>query len=309
MKLITTAIALIIGLNLGFAQKENNMNTALIIIDIQNDYFEGGKAELVNSDKASGNAKLLLEQFRKKNLPIVHIQHISNRPNATFFISDTKGAEIHNDVKPTDTEQIIIKHYPNSFRETNLLAYLKSKNITDLVICGMQTHMCVDATTRAAKDFGFSCIVIADACATKDLEINGIKVKASEVQTSFLSALNYFYSIVMTTNQYLAKWNRHNFFMDENELSDYVIEKEFPIWKKEDLPQKIVKVEMFARLQVLKGSFLFTAYDENNAIIYEETFDANNQQTLLIPNVRHTVKAIEEDTECQLQLYKQKPSR
>ncbi len=181
------------------------MNTALVIIDIQNDYFEGGKAQLVNPDIASGNAKLLLEQFRKRNLPVLHVQHIANRPNATFFIPDTKGAEIHNDVKPVDNEQIIVKHYPNSFRETDLLEHLKSKNITDLVICGMQTHMCVDATTRAAKDLGFNCVVVGDACATKDLELNGVKVKAADVQTAFLSALNYFYSTVMTTEQYLHK--------------------------------------------------------------------------------------------------------
>jgi nicotinamidase-related amidase len=205
MKLKTTIIALIMGLNLGFAQTGNKMNTALLIVDIQNDYFQGGKAELVNPDKASKNAKLMLEYFRKNNLPVVHIQHIASRPDATFFAPDTKGAEIHNDVKPKDTEQIIIKHFPNSFRETNLLEYLKSKNITDLVICGMQTHMCVDATTRAAKDLGFNCVVIGDACATKDLEINNVKVKAADVQTSFLSALNYFYSKVMTTEQYLNK--------------------------------------------------------------------------------------------------------
>lgn len=202
MKLITTIIALTIGLNMGFAQTDSKMKRALIIIDIQNDYFQGGKAELVDPDKASSNAKLLLEYFRDKNLPVVHIQHIAKRPDATFFIPDTKGAEIHNDVKPKESEQIIIKHYPNSFRETNLLEYLKSNKITDLVICGMQTHMCVDATIRAAKDFGFNCIVIGDACATKDLEINSVKVNAADVQTSFLSALNYFYSTVMTTQQY-----------------------------------------------------------------------------------------------------------
>ncbi len=205
MRLITTLIVLTFGLNFVFAQNDNKMNTALLIIDIQNDYFEGGRAQLVNPDKASGNARLILEKFRKSNLPVIHIQHIANRPGATFFIPDTKGAEIHNDVKPLDTEQVIVKHYPNSFRETNLLDYLKSKNITNLVICGMQTHMCVDATTRAAKDLGYNCIVIGDACATKDLEVNGVKVKAADVQTAFLSALNYFYSKVMTTEQYLNR--------------------------------------------------------------------------------------------------------
>jgi len=181
------------------------MNTALLIIDIQNDYFQGGKAELVNPDKASRNAKLLIAHFRTKGLPIVHIQHIANRPSATFFIPGTKGAEIHIDVKPHDTELIIVKHYPNSFRETELLDYLTSHDITDLVICGMQTHMCVDATTRAAKDLGFNCVVIGDACATKDLEINTVKVRAADVQTSFLSALTYFYSTVLTTAHFLNK--------------------------------------------------------------------------------------------------------
>lgn len=186
---------------------KNTFHRALLIIDIQNDYFQNGKAELIHPDKAGNNAKLLLEQFRRKNLPVVHIQHIANRPDATFFISGTAGAEIHHSVQPTVQEQIIIKHYPNSFRETALLEYLKSKNITDLVICGMQTHMCVDATTRAAKDFGFNCIVIGDACATKDLAVNGSTVKADDVQTAFLAALNYFYATVMTAEEYLKQEN------------------------------------------------------------------------------------------------------
>lgn len=77
MKLKTTLVVLILGLNFAFAQSDNKMNTALLIIDIQNDYFEGGTAELVNPDRASGNAKLVLEKFRKSNLPVVHIQHIA----------------------------------------------------------------------------------------------------------------------------------------------------------------------------------------------------------------------------------------
>jgi nicotinamidase-related amidase len=179
------------------------MNAALLIIDIQNDYFEGGTNTLYGSESASLNARQILDKFRSENLPIVHIQHIAISPTATFFLPGTSGAEIHTNVKPKETEQIIIKHYPNSFRNTELLDFLQSKNITALVICGMMTQMCVDATVRAAKDFGFNCVVIGDACATKDLEIGGEKVKADEVQKSFLAALNYFYSEVKTTNQFL----------------------------------------------------------------------------------------------------------
>lgn len=179
--------------------------TALLLIDIQNDYFDNGSMTLVGSDKSVDNARLILEKFRAQGQPIIHIQHLATKPAATFFLPGTVGAEIHKKVRPLRNEKIIIKHFPNSFRETELLDYLKSLKTTDLVICGMMTHMCVDATTRAAKDFGFNCTLIGDACATKDLEVIGQKVKAEEVQKSFLAALDYFYSTVAVTEQYLTE--------------------------------------------------------------------------------------------------------
>jgi Amidases related to nicotinamidase len=179
------------------------MKTALITIDIQNDYFDGGTMTLEGSERASKNAKLILEKFREDGLPIIHVQHIAARPTATFFLPNTRGAEIHESVKPIEGEKVIIKHYPNSFRETELLDYLKSEGVTNLVVCGMMTHMCVDATVRAAKDYEFSIILVGDACATRDQEILGHKVKAEEVQKSFLAALSYFYAAVTTTQQYL----------------------------------------------------------------------------------------------------------
>ncbi len=178
-------------------------NKALIIIDVQYDYFEGGKAELVGSEVAVRNVKRILDQFRKEILPIIYIQHLSLRPDATFFLPETRGVEIHEAVKPLEGEKIIVKHTPNSFRETELLDYLKSKGVTGLVITGMMTHMCVDATVRAAKDFGFNCVIVGDACATKNLAVNGEEVKAEEVQKSFLAALSYFYAEVTTADRYL----------------------------------------------------------------------------------------------------------
>jgi nicotinamidase-related amidase len=143
------------------------MKEGLIIIDIQNDYFHNGTMTLVNSDIACENAKLLLDRFRSRNLPVIFIQHIANGPSATFFLPGTKGVEIHKTVYPLENEKVIIKHFPNSFRETDLLEYLKGTEITDLVICGMMTHMCVGATTRATKDFEFNITVIGDALCNK----------------------------------------------------------------------------------------------------------------------------------------------
>ncbi len=179
------------------------MKTALVLIDIQNDYFGKGAMPLVAPGQACDNARLILDRFRQEGALVIHVRHVAQNPAATFFRPNTPGAEINEKVKPRPEEILITKHYPNSFKETALNEELQSRNITRLVICGMMTHMCVDATTRAAKDFGYNCTLIGDACATRDLEVNGQTVNAREVQTSFLAALNYYYATVKTTKQFL----------------------------------------------------------------------------------------------------------
>lgn len=177
---------------------------ALLVIDVQNDYFENGAWELVGSAEASLKVAQMIEHFRNNNSPIVHIQHFAVNGNMPFFHPETFGAEIHENVKPLEGEKLIQKNYPNSFRETDLLEYLKSQGVTEVVVTGMMTHMCVDATTRAAKDFGFEVTVIGDACASKDQEINGEIVKAADTHNAFLAALSFFYATVQNTDEYLS---------------------------------------------------------------------------------------------------------
>jgi nicotinamidase-related amidase len=178
------------------------MKEALLLIDIQNDYFSGGCNPLNDPETASKNAAIILKNFRKRGLTVIHIRHISDRPGAKFFLPDSEGSEIHANVKPITGEKIIIKHYPNSFRETDLFDFLKSNKISDLVICGMMTHMCVDSTVRAAKDYGFNIKLIKDACSTKSLLINNETIKASDVNNVFIAAMNYFYAEVFTTDEF-----------------------------------------------------------------------------------------------------------
>ncbi len=181
------------------------MKTALLIIDIQNDYFAGGRMELVGSNEASLRAKELLTLFRGHALPILHVRHIAARPDATFFLPGSSGSEIHENVQPLDGEPVVMKHYPNSFRETELLRLLTEKGIERLVICGMMTHMCVDATVRAAFDQGFACAVIHDACATRALTFNGIEVPASHTHAAFLAALGAVYGKVISSAEMAAE--------------------------------------------------------------------------------------------------------
>lgn len=178
------------------------MKKALLLIDIQNDFFPRGKMELVKSVRASENAKLILHKFRQESLAVVHIQHIANWHHAEFFISGTIGARIHRNVKPYKDEKIIIKHYPDCFKGTELLDYLIAHRINHLVVCGMMIHMCVDATVRSAKDHGFNCTIISDACATKDLNIDGKIFKAQEIHEFYLDLLSSF-SIIKSTKEYI----------------------------------------------------------------------------------------------------------
>jgi len=179
------------------------MNACLILVDLQNDYFVGGKMELVNIKQVAKNARQLLVKFRSKNLPIIHIQHISVRPCAAFFLPNTKGVEINEMVSPIKGENVLNKSYPNSFRETELFEELTKSEIETVVICGAMSHMCVDATTRAAFDYGFKCVVVEDACATKDLVFKDKTIKASDVHASFMAALSVSYAQVLTTDETL----------------------------------------------------------------------------------------------------------
>ena len=181
------------------------MTTALILVDIQNDYFPGGKNELEGPIEASLRARQLLDHFRQAHLPLVHIQHVAIRPGAKTFLPGTPGVEIHENVRPLNGEVIFQKNYPNSFRDTPLLEHLKREGATRVVVCGMMTHMCVDATTRAAFDFGFECFIAHDACATKALTFGGQMIPAQHVHGSFLAALGASYGKVLSVEQIIEQ--------------------------------------------------------------------------------------------------------
>lgn len=176
-------------------------NTALILIDIQNDYFPGGAMECHQSLDAGKKASLLLDFARTRGIEPIYIRHISTRPNATFFLPGTKGAEISDLVSPKAGEKIIEKQYPNSFRQTEFGSYLQKRGVHNLIIAGMMSHMCIDATTRAAADLGFACILAHDACTTRDLTFQEGTVPAPLVHAAYMGALSGLYARVLSTDE------------------------------------------------------------------------------------------------------------
>ena len=183
------------------------MNPGLILVDIQNDYFPGGRMELVGIREASEKARQLLLFFRKNSWPIFYVQHVSIQENAVFFLPETTGVQLHDSIKPRDSEPKIQKHFPNSFRDTELRNELVENNIKQVVICGAMSHMCIDATTRAAFDYGFDCLVIQDACATRDLEFDGTTIQAEKVHASFMAALGSAYAQILSVAEFKLKFN------------------------------------------------------------------------------------------------------
>jgi nicotinamidase-related amidase len=175
----------------------------LLLIDIQRDYFPGGRFPLVGPDEAADRAGELLAAFRERGLPVVHVRHESSDP-AAFLAAGTSGAEIDPRVAPVDGEPVLVKHHPNAFHDGALATALAPHVGRPLVIGGMMTSMCVDASVRAASDLGWGVTVAADACAAPDLSHEGTTVPGAHVHAAFLAALASAYAEVAPVRQVVA---------------------------------------------------------------------------------------------------------
>jgi nicotinamidase-related amidase len=173
---------------------------ALVIVDIQNDYFPGGAHPLVEPEDAAAAAAKVLDATRERGEAVVHVQHVWDAPDAAFMRPGTPGIEIHASVAPRDGEPIIQKEHPNAFLDTTLEQELRDRGVDHVVVCGMMTSMCVDATVRAAVDLGFTATVVHDACAAPDLEFGGETIPAHAVHGAFIAALGDGYAEVLSAD-------------------------------------------------------------------------------------------------------------
>lgn len=161
----------------------------LVIIDIQNDYFDGGAYPLVGSDKAAQKAAAVLASFRERGAPVVHVQHVWDEPEATFMRPGTPGVEIHDSVRPLPGEPVVTKSEPNAMLSDEFVEMLEANESKDLVVMGMMTSMCIDSTVRTAADLGYRVQLVHDACAAPDLEFDGQVIPGAAVHAAFIAAL------------------------------------------------------------------------------------------------------------------------
>ncbi|MFJ3487698.1 cysteine hydrolase family protein [Pseudomonas sp. NPDC090202] len=179
-------------------------NTALIVVDIQNDYFPGGKWQLNGIEAAADNGARIIVDARRKGDLVIHIRHETPSPDAPFFVPGSDGAQLHPKAAAQGDEQVILKHFMNPYRETELLNILKARKIENVTVIGNMSHMCIDAVTRSSDDFGFKTTVIHDACATHDLEFNGVTVPAAQVHAAFMAALRFGYAKVVSADEFIG---------------------------------------------------------------------------------------------------------
>jgi nicotinamidase-related amidase len=177
----------------------------LLIIDIQRDYFPGGAYPLVEPEAAAEAARSVLDSFRAAGDPVIHMKHVWDAPEAEFMRPGTEGIEIHPAVEPADGELVLEKTTPNSFVDTPLEEELRKDGADGLVVAGMMSSMCVDATVRAAADLGFSPTVVHDACAAPDLEFNGVDVPGAAVHAAFMAALSDGYAELTSATDFIGR--------------------------------------------------------------------------------------------------------
>lgn len=177
---------------------------AIIVVDLQNEYLPTGKLPLVGLDTALTNAARVISAARAKDELLVHVRHEGAQPDSPFFTPGTVAVQIIPAVAPLEGEAVIVKNYPNSFRGTKLKELLDAHGVKELVVIGAMSHMCIEATSRAAADFGYLVTVAHDACATMNLEFEGTAVPAAQVHAASMAALGFGYASITTTDQYLA---------------------------------------------------------------------------------------------------------
>ena len=178
--------------------------SGLIVVDLQNEYLPTGKLPLTGIEAAAANAARVIAYARQQGMPVFHIRHEFANNEAPVFVPGTDGVNIQASVAPASGEPVIVKNHINAFRETDLKQQLDARGVEEVIVVGAMSHMCIDAVVRAAADMGYAVTVLHDACATLDLEFNGVTVPAAQAHAAAMAAFAFAYGSVISTDKYLS---------------------------------------------------------------------------------------------------------
>ncbi|MCB0129726.1 MAG: cysteine hydrolase [Caldilineaceae bacterium] len=177
-------------------------NAVLLLIDVQKGLDEPVWGTR-NNPGAEANMVRLLEAWRTHNRPVIHIQHMSQRPDSPLHPAHP-GNAIKNVVKPRPGEPLIQKQVNSAFIGTDLEQHLREQGCDTLIIVGLTTEHCVSTTTRMAGNLGFHVVLVADAPASfATVGHDGRRFTADEVHALSLATLNQEFATVVETERLL----------------------------------------------------------------------------------------------------------
>lgn len=157
------------------------MDKVLVVIDLQNDYFKGGKFPLWNVDVVIENIKKAIEKANDNNIPVVLIQHVadSSQGFSPFFNECTEGVKIHKEIlKVASNAKIVQKAFADAFYETKLEEVLKGLGSKELLICGMMTQNCVTHTAISKQAEKYKVTILADCCTSMNETVHQMGLNA-----------------------------------------------------------------------------------------------------------------------------------
>ena len=177
-------------------------DAALVMIDCQNTYREG-TMRLAGVEQALAEAQRLLERARTAGVPIFHIRHDAGA-GSPYDLTARIG-QISDEVAPREGEPVVTKRFPNAFVQTELEEQLRGTGLTNVILAGFMTHMCVNSTARGAFNLGFKPTVVAAATATRDLPgADGEVVSAAALQAASLAGLRDLFAVVVPSANQIA---------------------------------------------------------------------------------------------------------
>lgn len=179
------------------------MKRALIVIDVQNEYFEGGALPITYPPHSFEKIKTAIEKAQEKGIMTVLVQHTSLKENAGAFVRNSHMWEFHDEIKAIKPDLYIEKNHASSFVGTDLNYRLRALGIDTVTIIGYMTQNCCDATARDAAQLGYNVEFLSDANGTLAFSNHAGEVSAEELHRSFLVAQAFGFSRVLTLDEWI----------------------------------------------------------------------------------------------------------